>query len=109
MGSDDTHERRPVEGRAWRRWSAIASPTSAGRGSRSRRGPDSNYSLFTWQVPSTAAGNMAVTATATATISQQGTIGIIWTGLTAATRYLGAVRCTDGTTELDRTLVAVAT
>ena len=71
-------------------------------------GPDASYTLFTWQVPPTAAGNMTVTAPPTATVGQQGTIDLAWTGLTAGSRYLGAVRYTNGTSEIDRTLVTIA-
>lgn len=71
-------------------------------------GPDAGYTLFTWRVPGTGAGNLAVTAPATAIAGQQGPIGISWTGLTAGTRYLGAVRYSDTSSEIDRTLVEIA-
>jgi subtilisin family serine protease len=70
-------------------------------------GADAAYTLSSWLVPPTAAGNMSVTAPATATVGQQGTIDIAWTGLTAATRYLGMVAYGNGSAEIDRTLVAV--
>ena len=70
-------------------------------------GPDAAYTLFSWQVPGTAAGNLTVSAPSVATIGQQGEITIDWSGLTAGGRYLGAVRYTNGSSEIDRTLVAI--
>ncbi|MES3002308.1 MAG: S8 family peptidase [Pseudomonadota bacterium] len=58
-----------------------------------------NFNLFTWQLGSTAAGNMTVTAPATATTGQAGTIGIATSGLTSGTKYLGSV-VYGGTTSL---------
>jgi hypothetical protein len=50
-----------------------------------------NFKLFSWALGSTAAGNMTVTAPATATIGQPGAIGIATSGLAAGTKYLGSV------------------
>ena len=72
-------------------------------------GADSNYTLFTWQVPGTATGNLTVTAPAVATLGREGTIAVTWSGLASATRYMGAVRYTNGAAEIDRTLVTVTT
>ncbi len=52
----------------------------------------STFTLFTWVLGSTAAGNMTVTAPATATIGGTGTINLSFSGLTAGTKYLGSRR-----------------
>jgi hypothetical protein len=61
--------------------------------------------LFAWQLGSTAAGNMSVSGTTTATIAGAGTVTLHFTGLTAGVRYLGAVDYTPG--PVDTTLVRV--
>lgn len=58
-----------------------------------------NFTLFSWALGSSSAGNMAVTAPTTAVSGQTGAIGITATGLTAGTRYLGSV-VYGGTTNL---------
>ncbi len=58
-----------------------------------------NFNLFSWALGSTAAGNMTVTAPASAATGQTGTIGITTSGLTAGTKYLGSVAY-GGTTDL---------
>jgi hypothetical protein len=63
-------------------------------------GPDANYTLFTWALGSTSAGNMTVTAPATATLGSTGTIDLTFSGLAAGTKYLGSVAYTDGTNPL---------
>ena len=70
-------------------------------------GADAAYTLSSWQVPPTSAGNLTVTAPATATLGQTGQVDIAWSGLTAAARYLGAVRYTNGTSEIGHTLVTI--
>ncbi len=50
-----------------------------------------DFTLFTWAVPADNAGNMTVTAPATAAIGANGSITLNWTGLTAGTKYLGQV------------------
>jgi hypothetical protein len=50
-----------------------------------------SYKLHTFVLGSTAAGNMTVTAPASAVTGTTGTIGITTSGLTAGTRYLGSV------------------
>lgn len=50
-----------------------------------------SFTLFSWLVDSTAAGNMTVAAPATATSGATGTITLSFTGLAPATRYLGSV------------------
>ena len=50
-----------------------------------------NFNLFSWALGSTAAGNMTVTAPATAVTGQTGAINIVTSGLTAGIKYLGSV------------------
>ena len=50
-----------------------------------------NFTLFSWALGTTPAGNMTVTAPANAVIGQTGAIGISTSGLAAGTRYLGSV------------------
>jgi len=72
-------------------------------------GPDANYTLFYWLLGSTDAGNMTVTAPAAATIGTVGTINLTFSGLAAATKYLGSVAY-SGTTGLPNpTIVRVDT
>ncbi|MCI0549988.1 MAG: S8 family serine peptidase [Anaerolineae bacterium] len=51
----------------------------------------SNTTLFTWVLGSTAAGNMTVSAPASATIGTSGTINLTFSGLVSGTKYLGSV------------------
>ncbi|HWJ06439.1 MAG TPA: S8 family peptidase [Steroidobacteraceae bacterium] len=51
----------------------------------------SPFKLHTWLLGSAAAGNMTVTAPATAVTATSGTISLGFTGLTAGTKYLGSV------------------
>ena len=50
-----------------------------------------NFTLFTWVLDSTDAGNMVVTAPAAATLGTSGTINLTFSGLTPGTKYLGSV------------------
>jgi subtilisin family serine protease len=69
----------------------------------------SPYVLNSWVLPSTAAGNMTVTAPASATLGATGTITLQFSGLAPATRYLGSVAY-SGTAGLPNpTLVNVTT
>jgi len=54
-------------------------------------GPDSNFTLFTWVLGSADAGNMTVSAPASAVLGTTGTINLTFSGLTAGTKYLGSV------------------
>jgi subtilisin family serine protease len=54
-------------------------------------GPDANYTLFSWLLDSTDAGNMTVTAPASATTGATGAISLSFSGLAAGTKYLGSV------------------
>ncbi len=58
-----------------------------------------SFTLFSWVLGTASAGNMTVTAPATAVTGQTGTIGIATSGLTAGTKYLGSV-VYGGTTDL---------
>ncbi|MHB8890577.1 MAG: S8 family peptidase [Candidatus Limnocylindrales bacterium] len=51
----------------------------------------STFTLFTWVLGSTAAGNMVVTAPASATFGTTGAIDLSFNDLTAGTKYLGSV------------------
>jgi len=51
----------------------------------------SPFKLHTWLLGSTAAGNMVVTAPATAVTGGTGAINLTFSGLTAGTKYLGSV------------------
>lgn len=69
----------------------------------------SPFRLHTWLLGSTAAGNMAVSAPANASVGATGTIGLTFSGLAPATKYLGSVAY-GGTTGLPApTLVRVDT
>jgi subtilisin family serine protease len=66
------------------------------------------YTLFSWLVPSTAAGNMTVSSsTSSATVGGTADITVAWSGLTATTKYLGRVSYRDGSGEIGSTLVAI--
>jgi hypothetical protein len=49
------------------------------------------FKLHTWLIGDAAAGNMTVTAPATATTGATGRIDLAFSGLAAGTRYLGSV------------------
>jgi hypothetical protein len=51
----------------------------------------SPFKLHTWLLGSAAAGNMTVSAPASATTGATGTITVGFSGLTAGTRYLGSI------------------
>lgn len=71
-------------------------------------GPDTNYTLFSWAFGADA-GNMTVTAPAAAVTGDTETITVDWAGLTAGTRYLGAVTHSDGTDQIGMTVIRVDT
>ncbi len=54
-------------------------------------GPDANYTLFSWTLGAADAGNMTVTAPASATLGATATAVVDWNGLTADNKYLGSV------------------
>jgi hypothetical protein len=51
----------------------------------------STFTLFTWVLGTADAGNMTVSAPATATLGGTGAINLSFSGLTAGTKYLGSV------------------
>ncbi len=51
----------------------------------------SQFKLHAWVLGTASAGNMAVTAPASANVATTGTIGLTFSGLTAGTKYLGSV------------------
>lgn len=63
-------------------------------------GADANYTLFSWALGSTDAGNMTVTAPASASLGSTGTINLSFSGLSAATKYLGSISYSDGVVSL---------
>jgi subtilisin family serine protease len=50
-----------------------------------------NFTLFRWLLGSSAAGNMTVTGPTSATVGGTGTVNLTFSGLAAATKYLGSV------------------
>jgi Subtilase family/Fibronectin type-III domain/Peptidase inhibitor I9 len=78
-------------------------------------GADAVYDFFTWQIGDPDAGNLAVTAPATATIGETGTILLQWgtnaslPPLAPATRYLGIVGYSNGVDEFGGTFVSIVT
>lgn len=50
-----------------------------------------DFTLFSWALGSADAGNMTVTAPATATLGATGTIGLSFSSLAASTKYLGSI------------------
>ena len=53
-----------------------------------------NFTLFSWLLGSASAGNMTVTAPASAVLGGTGTVNLTFSGLTAGTKYLGSVAYT---------------
>jgi hypothetical protein len=76
-------------------------------------GPDSNYTLFNWNVAEDAAaddGSLAiVSAPASAVLGTTGIIEISWSGLAVDTKYLGAVSHADTGGVFGYTIVSVST
>jgi subtilisin family serine protease len=70
-------------------------------------GPDANYTLFSWTLSAASAGNMAISAPATATTGGTGSVGVSFSSLTAGTKYLGAVDYNDGSSVIGSTIVRV--
>jgi subtilisin family serine protease len=71
-------------------------------------GTQAVYTLFSWLVPSTAAGNMTATSsTSSATVGGTADITVTWSGLTAGTKYLGRLSYSDLSSEIGSTIVSV--
>jgi hypothetical protein len=71
-------------------------------------GADANYVLSSWDLGADQ-GNLTVNAPVTATLGDTGTVDVSWTGLTAGTRYLGAVNFETGGSFIDSTLIEIDT
>jgi hypothetical protein len=67
----------------------------------------SPFKLHTWLLDSTAAGNMAVTAPASATLGTTGVVNLTFSGLTAGTKYLGSVAYSGASGMPNPTIVRV--
>ena len=72
-------------------------------------GPDSNYTLFAWGLPSTSAGNMTVTAPTEAVLGETAEVEIVIDPLAAAERYIGAIEYAVDGAPVGRTIVRVDT
>ncbi len=68
-----------------------------------------NFTLFNWVLGSTAAGNMSVSAPASATIGATGAINLTFSGLAPATKYLGSVAYSGSAGLPNPTIVRVDT
>ena len=69
-------------------------------------GPDANYTLFSWLVPSSV-GALAVSAPSVATLGLQASIDVSWSDLTPSTKYLGLVRYEGPAGPIGSTVVRV--
>ena len=67
------------------------------------------YALSSWVIPAATGAAWFVTAPTSAVIATTGTVTVGWTGLSAATRYLGDVAHVGPDGLLARTLVSVQT
>ena len=68
-----------------------------------------NYTLFNWALGTTSAGNMTLTAPASATLGATGAIGLSFSGLSATTKYLGSVAYAGAAGMPNPTIVRVDT
>jgi len=66
-----------------------------------------NFTLFSWVLGSTNAGNMTVTAPAAATVGGSGTVNLTFSGLTPGTKYLGSVAYSGTSSLPNPTIVRV--
>jgi hypothetical protein len=71
-------------------------------------GPDANYTLFSWAIGPDLS-NMTVSAPTSATVGTTEQVTVGWSGLTAGTKYLGAVSHSDGSNPLGLTVIRVDT
>jgi hypothetical protein len=67
----------------------------------------STYTQFAWVLGTAAAGNMTVSAPASATLGAAGTINLTFSGLATGTKYLGSVAYTGSTGLPNPTIVRV--
>jgi subtilisin family serine protease len=66
-----------------------------------------SFTLFTWALGSTSAGNMTIDAPAAAVAGATGTINLSFSGLTAGEKYLGSVLYSGATNMPNPTIVRV--
>jgi Subtilase family/Fibronectin type-III domain/PA domain/Peptidase inhibitor I9 len=66
-----------------------------------------SYTLYDWILSSADAGNLTVTAPATATTGATASVTANWSGLTAGTKYLGRISYSNGTDEIGGTIVRI--
>jgi hypothetical protein len=69
--------------------------------------PVADFTLFTWVLPASAAGNMAVTAPGAASTGTDGTIHLSFSALVPGTKYLGSVAYTGSLGMPSPTIVRV--
>ena len=70
-------------------------------------GPSASFTLFSWQLGSTSAGNMTVPGPATATIGGTVPVDLSFTGLLSGTWYLGQTVYNDGSSDIGTTIINV--
>lgn len=70
-------------------------------------GPSASFTLFSWQLGSTSAGNMTVPGPATATIGGTVPVDLSFSGLVSGTWYLGQTVYNDGSSDIGTTIVNV--
>jgi subtilisin family serine protease len=66
-----------------------------------------SYTLYDWVLNPAAAGNLSVSAPASATVGGTASVTVNWSGLTAGTKYLGRVSYGNGSNEVGGTIVRV--
>src|SRR6266511_4008817 len=66
-----------------------------------------SYTLYDWILNPAAAGNLSVSAPSSATLGASDTVTATWSGLTAATKYLGRISYSDGVSEIGGTIVRI--
>jgi subtilisin family serine protease len=70
-------------------------------------GPSADFTLFSWQLPDTNAGNMTVPGDVSTTIGGTVPVNLSFTGLVDGTWYLGQTLYTDGMSPIGSTIVNV--
>ncbi len=71
-------------------------------------GPDSDYTLYEWDISATPGGSLVVdSAPTSATLGESGTIEFSWSGATTGSWYLGAISHTGDAGLLGLTLVEI--
>ncbi|HYE66314.1 MAG TPA: S8 family serine peptidase [Pyrinomonadaceae bacterium] len=72
-------------------------------------GPDANYTLFTWVLGSTDAGNMTISGPAAAVIGVTSPVNLSWSGLSGGTKYLGSIAYREGAAVRGTTIIRIDT